>query len=60
MLFFSVIDDRIRGLRGTVAVKLRVKRCIGVQQTFTRDWKKLGRVNGSVNLKQVLWQLRVI
>ena len=52
ILFFSIIDNRSWGLRRSVAVKLRVKRCIDVQETFTRDWKKLGGVNGSVNSKQ--------
>ena len=60
MLFFSIIDNRRWDLRGSVAVKLRVRRCIDTQETFTRDWKKFGRVNGSVNPKPVLWQLWVI
>ena len=37
MLFFAIIDNRRWDLRGSVAVKLRVKRCIDVQETFTRD-----------------------
>ena len=49
ILFFSIIDNRSWDLWGSVAVKLKVKRCIDVQETFTRDWKKLGGVNGSVD-----------
>ena len=42
MLFFSIIDNCRCDLRRSVAVKLRVKRCIDVQETVTRDWEARG------------------
>ena len=46
--------------RGSVVVKLRVRRLSDVLETLTREWEILGRLNGSVNSKQVLLQLWVI